>query len=135
MLLISRILIIASISLIFVAYSNFAPMALGSEGVADYTKNHFVREIIFGLALATYTIYLAATATGISRCLGVAVMGSVVVFPFWIAAAMGWSTGGMELVWSTEIDSGTAYLLHGTQVVAFYLGLMLMIFAIRKPHD
>ena len=38
----------------------------------------------------------------------------------------------MELVWSTEIDTGTAYLLHITQVTVFYLGLVLIFFGIRR---
>ena len=46
-----QILVIASLSLLFLAYSNFAPTALGSEQIAGYVKNHFVREIIYAPSL------------------------------------------------------------------------------------
>jgi hypothetical protein len=45
---VGRVLVIASIALMFMVYSNFAPTALGSDRIADYVKNDFVREMIYG---------------------------------------------------------------------------------------
>lgn len=129
-----RVLVIAGISLLFVAYANFVPTALSSELVADYVKNHFVREILFGIFLAAWTIRLAlqpVNARGISI---LAAIGSIVVLPFWIASLFGWSVGGMSEVWGDAIGPEAAYLLHGSQVVMFYLGLVLLWLG-RSPTD
>jgi len=56
----------------------------------------------------------------------IAVLGSVVVLPFWISWAFGWSVGGIEAVWGEEIDASGAYSLHIPQVLIFYLGLILL---------
>lgn len=121
-----RVLVIGALALIFLAYSNFAPTALSSELIADYVKNHFVREILFGLVLASWAIYLTMRDLTPSRFRMIAFLGTVVVSPFWIAAAFGWSTGGLAEVWGGEIDAGAAYMLHGTQTAAFGLGLVLI---------
>ena len=125
-IIVGRLLVIGAISLLFLAYSNFAPTALSSELVADYVKNHFVREVIFGIALAVWTIRLSLERVDTTNCAKIAGLGTVVILPFWVAALMGWSVGGMEEVWGGSIGPGAAYLLHGSQVVAFYLGLGLL---------
>jgi len=123
---IGQIFLIASLSLLFVAYSNFVPTSLGSEYIADYIKNHFVREIIFGIALTIWTIRLALLPKEKLPFKQVALLGSIVIFPFWIAVAFGWSVGGMEQVWGEAIDASTAYRLHGVQVGLFLIGLALV---------
>lgn len=126
MLLTGRILVVVSIGLMFLACSNFVPTALTSKTIADYVKNHFVREVIFGLCLAILTIYLTLTPLDEFQVVKIAVLGSVVVLPFWIATAIGWSTGGLEDVWGDNIKPQSAYLLHGAQVIMFYIGLLAM---------
>jgi hypothetical protein len=126
-----RLLLIAGIGLLFVAYLNFVPTALSSGQVADYVKNHFVREIIFGVFLAGWTIRLALQPVHSLRLGLLGVIGSVVILPFWIASLAGWSVGGMSEVWGDAIGPEAAYLLHGSQVVMFYLGLGLVWYARR----
>ena len=123
---IGQIFLIASLSLLFVAYSNFVPTSLGSEHIADYIKNHFVREIIFGIALTIWTIRLALLPKEKLPFKQVALLGSIVIFLFWIAVAFGWSVGGMEQVWGEAIDASAAYGLHGVQVGLFIIGLALV---------
>lgn len=131
---IGQTLVIASLSLLFVAYSNFVPTSLGSDNIADYVKNHFVREIIFGIALTIWAIRLALLPKDKLPFLHLLILGSVVVFPFWIAAAFGWSVGGMEEVWGKAIEASTAYTLHGVQVGLFILGLLLIKFSQNKTR-
>lgn len=127
-----QLLVIAALSLLFLAYSNFAPTSLGSEQVADYVKNHFVREIIFGLALTIWAIKIALQPKDKLPFTQLLIVGSIVVFPFWIAVAFGWSVGGLEKVWGEAIDASAAYILHGTQVGLFVIGLILIKFAQNK---
>ncbi len=133
MLIAGKLLAGLSVALIFLAYSNFAPTALSSDLIADYVKNHFMREIIFGLFLATVTIVLIIRANTRNAIPQILVGGSVVILPFWIAFLFGWSTGGMTDVWGDSIDANAAYMLHGTQMVGFYLGLALMWMGLSKP--
>jgi len=130
---IGRALVIISVGLLFAAYANFAPTALSSAKVADYVKNHFVREIIFGIALAAWTIRLALQPIGATPWTRLAVIGSIVVLPFWVAALFGWSVGGMGEVWGDSIGPGAAYALHGPQVLMFYLGLALLWEPAKSP--
>ena len=130
---IGRALVVISIGLLFLAYSNFAPTALSSDIVADYVKNHFVREVIFGVALAAWTIRLALQPLDATRWKQLAIAGSIVILPFWIAALFGWSVGGMEEVWGGSVGPAGAYALHGPQVVMFYLGLALLRSGTRAP--
>ncbi len=131
MLLTGRILVVLSIGLMFLAYSNFVPTSLSSDQIADYVKNHFVREVIFGLTLAIYTIVLAFGPMTMEQWTRIAIAGSIVVLPFWIAVAFGWSTGGIEAVWGDRINPSGAYMLHGPQVGLFYLGLVILFFSIQ----
>jgi len=126
MIVLSRALICLAIALLFAVYSNFAPTALGSDLIAGYIKNHFVREIIFGIALAAITINLTLSARSKSDVLMIALMGSIVVLPFWIAAALGWSTSGLEDVWGGRINAKAAYILHASQVLLFYCGVAVL---------
>lgn len=121
-----RTLVIVSIALMFLAYSNFAPTALSSDQIADYVKNHFVREIIFGVALAVWAIRTALRPVTRSSLVRLVVIGSIVVLPFWIASMFGWSTGGIEMVWGDKIQANGAFLLHGPQTVMFYLGIVVL---------
>lgn len=129
-----QILIILSLSLLFLAYSNFGPTALTNERIVGYVKNHFVREIIFGLALTIWTIKLTLLPKDKLPFNQVAILGSVVVFPFWIAFLFGWSDQGLAEIWGKAIDSNTAYILHTSQVVLFLIGLLLIKFAQKDSN-
>lgn len=132
MSILGKILVIAGIALMFLAYSNFVPTSLSTPKLADYIKNHFVREVIFGLALACLTIYLTVIAADPSDWIKVAALGSIVVLPFWIASLFGWSTGGLHEVWGENINPRAAYVLHGAQVALFYGGLVILFFGVRN---
>lgn len=121
-----RAFVITSLSLLFLAYSNFLPTSVSSALIADYVKNHFVREVIFGVALTAIAIRLAWRAVDMPGWLAAAMTGSIVVLPFWVAFAFGWSTGGLAEVWGGQINEASAYWLHGGQVIGFYLGIALM---------
>jgi len=127
-----RALTIAGLSLMFLAYSNFVPTSLSSDQLPDYIKNHFVREVIFGITLAAYAIRTTLSPIDHRAWAKLATVGSIVVLPFWIAALFGWSTGGIEEVWGGATDSGTAYLLHGSQVATFYLGIAILRFSLHR---
>ena len=100
---IGRILVILSLSLLFLAYSNFAPTALQSDTIEGYVKNHFVREIIFGIALTVWAIKLALQPITTLPFKQLALIGSIVIFPFWIAVLFGWSTQGLAKVWGLSL--------------------------------
>ena len=121
-----RILTVGALGFLFFAYLNFAPTSLSSSQIADYVKNHFVREMIFGIALTAWTIRLALQPLDVEGWKRVAGLGSVVVLPFWIASLFGWSTGGMAEVWGDAVPPAVTYALHGTQVACFYAGLFLL---------
>lgn len=135
MIIFSKIITCGSIAIIFLAYSNFGPAALGSDMVAGYVKNHFVREILFGITLAIITLNLIILASSKRHIWKIILIGSVVVLPFWIAALLGWSTDGLEYVWSNQINSDAAYILHGTQVAMFYLGVLLLYQALPSKNS
>ena len=134
MLRTGKALLIGSIALIFLTYSNFGPTALASDQIADYVKNHFVREIIFGWALAALTIRKSISAESRGQLLEVALWGSIVVLPFWIANLFGWSVGGLTEVWGASIRADDAFVVHGAQVALFYTGLAFMVAGLRIKH-
>jgi len=123
---IGQILVILSLSLLFLAYSNFAPTALQNENIVGYVKNHFVREIIFGIALTIWTIKLTLLPKEKLPFKQVAILGSVIIFPFWIAFLLGWSDQGLAEIWGKAINSEAAYILHGSQVGLFLIGLLFI---------
>jgi hypothetical protein len=127
-----KFMICIAVALIVVAYTNFAPTALQSDMVVGYVKNHFVREIIFGTGLVILTINQTIMVSSTRHILKVALMGSIVVLPFWIAVLFGWSTGGLADVWGDKINPSAAYYLHGSQLILFYLGLTLLLQGLRN---
>lgn len=132
MLLVGRIFLISAILLMPIAYSNFAPTALGSDLIADYIKNHFVREMIFGLSLAAMTIMMIVTPLDIEKMKKITIFSSIVILPFWVARSFGWSTGGIQEVWGPESGDGTALWLHGPQLAMYILGLSLLWWSTAK---
>jgi len=126
-----KFITIFSIALMYVAYSQFLPMALSSDQLPDYIKNHFVREIIFGIALSVIVIVRTCSASSQTHVWKIGVLGSIVVLPFWVATVFGWSTDGLAEVWGEKIKPDAVYILHGTQVVTFYLGLVILKLSIR----
>lgn len=134
MLRLGKWLTAASIAIIFLTYANFGPTSLASDQIADYVKNHFVREIIFGWALAVLAIHRAMTVST-RRQLGVAaLLGSVVVLPFWVAALFGWTVGGLAEVWGQSIRASDAFLVHGIQTAMLYAGLAIMALALPRTR-
>lgn len=123
---IGRVIVIVALALLFFAYSNFLPTSLSNDLIADYVKNHFIREVIFGVVLAAMTIRLSWRAQSKQEWFALGALGSIVILPFWIASLFGWSTGGLAEIWGGAIDEKGAYYLHGPQVVGFYLGWILM---------
>jgi hypothetical protein len=71
-------------------------------------KNHFLREIIFGTPIAIWTLRLALQPMNSENWLQLALAGSIVVLPFWIAWTFGWFAGGMAEVWSGKVDTNGA---------------------------
>ena len=132
LLYLGRFLVISSIAMMFLSYANFLPTALGSGQLADYIKNHFVREVIFGLALAVTTIFLTFWTTDPEQWVRVAILGSIVVLPFWLGAIFGWSTGGLAEVWDGAIEAQTAYRFHTLQTGMFYLGLGVLYAGVKS---
>lgn len=123
---VGQTLVILSLSLLFFAYANFAPTALSSVDIADYVKNHFVREVLFGISLTVWTIWLVLQPPTSSTYRQIVLLGTIIIIPFWIASLFGWSTGGMEKVWGDAISPSTAYALHGSQVILFLIGILLL---------
>lgn len=121
-----RIIAILALLLLFFAYSNFAPIALSSELIADYVKNHFVREMIFGATLTLISIRLSLRVENRKQWLMLGALGAIVVLPFWVGALLGWSTQGLSEVWGGAIDEYAAFTLHSTQTAGFFIGLALM---------
>jgi len=124
---IGRVLVILGLSLLFVAYSNFLPTALSSELIADYVKNHFIRQVIFGSTLTALAIKLSLRVETMKQWITLATIGSIVVLPFWIGLSLGWATDGIAEVWGEAINENGAFMLHGPQVSLFYIGLLLML--------
>lgn len=131
---VGRVLVIVSIALMFLAYSNFAPTALSSDKIADYVKNHFVREMIFGTALAIWAIKTALQPVNPTNLTRLLLVGSIVILPFWVASLFGWSTGGIEEVWGDSLGPNGAYFLHGPQVAMFFVGIALLWFSSRPTR-
>jgi len=88
--------------------------------------------VIFGLALAVTTILLTLWTTGPEQWVRVAILGSIVVLPFWLGAIFGWSTGGLAEVWDGAIEAQTAYRFHTVQTVLFYLGLGVLYAGVKS---
>lgn len=132
---IGKLLSISAIGLLFVAYSNFIPTVFPSELVADYVKNHFLREILFGSVLAVVAIVKIVQLKQNSSLLMPLFFGSVVVLPFWIASFFGWSTGGLSEVWGENLEPNSAYLLHGPQVAVFYIGMLLLLVGRKSTSE
>lgn len=132
MSLFGRILVISGVLFMFIAYSQFIPTSLSTPLIADYIKNHFIREVTFGLTLACLTIYFTAIAKTLSDWRRVAILGSIVVLPFWVAWSFGWSTGGISDVWGDAISPNGAYSIHVPQIFLFYSGLLVLYIGLRK---
>lgn len=135
MILAGKILAILSVGLIFLAYANFLPASLRNADIPDYVKNHFVREVVFGLTLAVLAIGSIYLWTPGDSLLWPALLGTVVVIPFWIAWAFGWSTGGLSDIWGGAINARGAYMLHVPQVALFFIGMALLFFAARNAAE
>ncbi|MCF6433732.1 hypothetical protein [Leisingera sp. MMG026] len=132
MTLLGRILIISGISFMFIAYSQFIPTSLSTPLIADYVKNHFIREVTFGLTLASITIYFTFKAQTLQDWRRVSILGTIVVIPFWVAWTFGWSTGGISEVWGDSISPNGAYMIHVPQITLFFSGLAVLFFSLRK---
>lgn len=128
---IGRVFVIIGLLTLPFAYSNFLPTALSSDALPDYVKNHFIREVTFGVTLVVWTILLALKPLNAANLKKIAIFGSAVVLPFWIARAFGWSVGGMEAVWGEAIQPSGAYALHIPQASFFFVGVALLWLELR----
>lgn len=75
------------------------PAALGTPNLTDYSKNHIVRELMFGAGLALYVIYLCATGRSVRDYWTILALGTLVVMVFWSArwrasASRAWTRSG-----------------------------------------
>ena len=117
------------------AYSNFLPTSLSSDLLPDYIKNHFIREVTFGLTLVGFTVFTITRPLTQKTFRTIALLGSAVVVPFWIAWTFGWSVGGMEAVWGEAIDASGAYMIHVPQASLFFIGLAFLWAELRKQNS
>ncbi len=134
MLITGRILIILAVLMMFGAYFNFAPTALSSDQIADYVKNHFVREMIFGSTLSIIVIRKVCNPINMVQVKKIVILGSAVILPFWIAVALGWSTEGIDRIWRGEISSTAAFALHIPQTLIFIVGVSLLCLSQRNAN-
>ena len=117
------------------AYSNFALTAFPSDALPDYIKNHFIREIIFGITLTVGTIFLTLKPLSLKTFKQITLFGSIVVLPFWVSWLLGWTVGGMEAVWGNTIALNDAYFIHIPQVLFFFAGLALLWSEVRLQES
>ena len=118
---------------LLLAYSNFAPNVLTNPDIIPYLKNHLIREFTFGVSLTLFSIFLIVRPIDLQRWKLIALLGTVVMSPFWIAASFGFVTQGMHETWQGQGTSDvTALTLHGSQVIGFYAGLALIYIGMNK---
>lgn len=125
-----RALVALSAAGVFYSFVRFGPAALGSADLADYTKNHIVRELVFGCGLGMYVILLCAVGRSLRDYWATLVLGALIAIVFWVGTVSGYGTDGMGQVWQgLEVTSRDAYNFHVPQTVLFVIGALLM----RRP--
>lgn len=125
-----RALVALSAAGIFYSFIRFGPAALGSPDLADYTKNHIVRELAFGSGLGVYVILLCVVGRGLRDYWVTLALAALIAVVFWVGAASGYGTDGMEQVWQgIGVTSRDAYDFHVPHTLVFVAGALLM----RRP--
>ncbi len=117
---------------LFISYTQLIPVAFTNESLADYIQNHMIREIIFGSTLAIWTLLFLFKPLSHHTFKYIAILGSVIVLPFWVGFLFGWSTDGIDAVWGDSVAPKASYIYHAVQTVIFYLGLLLLWTQCRK---
>lgn len=117
------------------SWLRFAPAALGSPDLTPYTKNHIVRELIFGGSLSAYVIFLCAAGRGVRDYWITLCLGAVIVAVFWVGAWTGFGLDGLDQIWQGGVTRADAYRFHVPQTVVFLLGAVLMVRPVgsRRP--
>lgn len=122
-----RALVALSAAGVFYSFVRFGPAALGSPDLTDYTKNHIVRELMFGSGLGVYVIMLCAVGRNLRDYWVTLAFAALIVAVFWVGAFSGYGTDGMEQVWQAMgVTSRDAYVFHVPQTVVFVIGALLM---------
>jgi len=81
-------------------------------------------------ALAIFALY---QPMNFQQWILVAALGSIVVLPFWIAALFALDDRRHATAWQGEIEPHSAYILHGSQTLIFFVGIVLLYFSL--PAD
>ena len=125
-----RMLVGLSAAGVFYSFVRFGPAALGSPDLEDYTKNHIVRELVFGSGLGIYVILLCTIGRGVRDYWVTLALGALIAVVFWVGTVSGYGTDGMGQVWQgMAVTSRDAYNFHVPQTVLFVIGALLM----RRP--
>ena len=101
----------------------FASVSLERADLADYIRNHFVREILWGLTLSGVVASLTLQARSAALA---ALFGGLLVAPFWLGYLGGIGKSEIGAVWGDTAAPTDSLMLHATQVVLFGLGAFLM---------
>lgn len=127
---VGRALVALSAAGVFYSFVRFGPAALGSPGLTDYTKNHIVRELVFGSGLGLYAILLCLVGRSRRDYWATLALAALISIVFWVGTVSGYGTGGMDQIWqSMGVTSRDAYVFHIPQTVLFVIGALLM----RRP--
>ena len=127
---VGRALVALSAAGVFYSFVRFGPAALGSPDLTDYTKNHIVRELVFGSGLGIYVILLCVVGRSVRDYWATLALAALISVVFWIGTWSGYGTDGMEQVWQAMgVTSQDAYNFHVPQTVVFVFGALLM----RRP--
>lgn len=111
---------------VFYSCARFMPAALGTPNLTDYSKNHIVRELLFGAGLALYVIYLCAAGRSVRDCWTILTLGALVVMVFWVGSWAGFGLEGLDQIWQGRVTAADAYGFHVPQTVIFLAGALLL---------
>ena len=127
---VGRALVALSAAGVFYSFVRFGPAALGSPDLTDYTKNHIVRELVFGSGLGIYVILLCLVGRSRRDYWATLVLAALIAVVFWMGTMSGFGTDGMDQVWQgMNVTGRDAYVFHVPQTVVFVIGALLM----RRP--
>ena len=123
---IGQALTLLSVAVTVFSILYFAAAALGREEIADYIRNHFVREIVFGLTLCAATAWLALRRPAGGGIGLLALLGGLLVAPFWIGVAAGIGNREIAAIWGDLAGPSDSFALHTVQAALMLLGVALM---------
>lgn len=127
---VGRALVALSAAGVFYSFVRFGPAALASPDLTDYTKNHIVRELVFGSGLGVHVILLCLVGRSLRDYWVTLALAALIATAFWMGAVSGYGTDGMDQVWQgAGVTSRDAYAFHIPHTVVFVIGALLM----RRP--